>query len=159
LREFVGDIWSLTETHDIVIPTNIGFKHDYQAVMGAGLAKQCLERYSKTDTRGRNWVALWYGRICAACGPWTPVSIHPLHPLVMFPIKPMNYDDPGLSWRNPSAIGLIERSAYQLATLRLGPVAMPMIECEYGGLTEDVVVTTLERALGDLSHITLVRER
>lgn len=157
MKEFVGDIWSLAESHDIVIPTNIGFKHDYQAVMGAGLAKQCLERYPNKDPKGRNWVALWYGRICAACGPWTPVVIHPVHPLIMFPTKPLNYDDPKLSWQSKSSMGLIERSAYQLSTLRLGPVAIPMVGCGYGGLNEEVVVPALDRILGELSHITLVR--
>jgi hypothetical protein len=152
VKEACGDIWSwLDAPHhaEVVIPTNIGWKSNGENVMGAGLAKECLARYPG--------VAQWYGEICQACGPFTPVVVHPEHPLIFFPTKVLNYDEPHLSWQRGSHLGLIERATQQLAALRLGPVALPLVGCGNGGLSEERVLPVLRDWLGSSNHVTLVR--
>lgn len=153
MQEASGDIWSwLNPPHncEIVIPTNIGWKSDGSNVMGAGLAKQAVKRYGRE-------IAEWYGAICQACGPHTPVVIHEEEPLIFFPVKPLNYDEPHLSWRSKADLALIERSVEQLASLRLGPFAIPMVGCGNGGLDESDVYPLIQRAFRRDSHVTLVR--
>jgi hypothetical protein len=153
VQEAYGDIWNwLAEPHncEVVIPTNIGWKSDGSNVMGAGIAKQAILRY------GRD-IAKWYGAICQACGPHTPVVIHEEHPLIFFPVKTLDYDDPQLSWRRDADLALIERSTQQLAALRLGPFALPMVGCGNGKLNEADVYPILKSAFQNENHVTLVR--
>ncbi len=153
MQEEEGDIWRWrNEPHncEIVIPTNIGWRSDGSNVMGAGLAKQAVKLYGKEITE-------WYGEICQACGPGTPVVVHPDHPLVFFPVKPLNYDEPHLSWRSDANLHLIERSAKQLAALRLGPFAIPMVGCGNGKLSEKDVYPVIHRVFRGEEHVTMVR--
>lgn len=153
MQEETGDIWGyLNEPHncEIVIPTNVGWKADGLNVMGAGLAKQAVKKY------GRG-IAEWYGAICRACGPNTPVVVHEELPLVFFPVKPLNYDEPHLSWRSNADIPLIERSLDQLSKLRLGPFAIPMVGCGNGGLDESDVYPIIQKTFRHENHVTLVR--
>lgn len=150
MREVHGDIWRWARENnaEVVIPTNIGWKNNGENVMGRGLAAQCAERFPD--------VPAWYGDICQACGPNTPVVVHPEHGLIFFPTKPLDYDDPNLSWRGQSSLKLIRRSAVQLARLRLGPVAVPLVGCGNGGLRELDVMPIVRDALKGQDHFTIV---
>lgn len=150
MNETRGDIWEWAAKNnaEVVIPTNVGWKSDGSNVMGRGLAAQCADRYPG--------VSAWYGSICQACGPSTPVVIHPDHGLIFFPTKPLNYDDPQLSWRNRSSLGLIRRSAVQLSRLRLGPVAVPLVGCGNGGLDEQEVMPVVRDVLWGHGSFTIV---
>ena len=150
MREHYGDIWEWAEKEsaEVVIPTNIGWRANGSNVMGRGVALQAAQRYPG--------VSAWYGAICQACGPFTPVVIHPEHPLIFFPVKPLDYDDPNLSWRKKASIQLIQKSAIQLSKLRLGKVGVPMVGCGNGGLTEMSVFPALYTILSE-DHFTLVR--
>ena len=151
--ETEGDIWKWRDDPhncEVVIPTNVGWRADGSNVMGAGVAKQAVKLYGRE-------IAEWYGGICQAAGPNTPVVVHPEHPLIFFPVKPLNYDEPHLSWRSKADIRLIERSINQLALLRLGPFAIPMVGCGNGGLDEKEVYPVIHRAFRADDHVTLVR--
>ena len=105
--ETEGDIWKWRDDPhncEVVIPTNQGWKADGSNVMGAGVAKQAVKLYGRE-------IAEWYGGICQAAGPNTPVVVHPEHPLIFFPVKPLNYDEPHLSWRSKADIRLIDKPA------------------------------------------------
>lgn len=152
MQEATGDIWEWLdreEGFEVVIPTNIGWKSDGSNVMGAGLAKQAAKRYPG--------IAGWYGSICQACGPHTPVVIHEEHPLIFFPVKPLNYDEPHLSWRYKASHNLIRRSLDQLASLRLGHFAIPMVGCGNGGLDEQDVYPMIQATFRHEANVTLVR--
>lgn len=151
MREVQGDIWRWARENnaEVVIPTNLGWKASGENVMGRGLAAQCVDRYPD--------VPAWYGAICQACGPFTPTTVHPEHGLIFFPTKPLNYDEPHLSWRGQSSIKLIRRSVMQLARLRLGPVAIPLVGCGNGNLREmDVMPIVRDVLKGALGTFTIV---
>jgi hypothetical protein len=98
-----GDLWNYHPNDWIVITTNLGWKQDGSAVMGAGLAKDVDDRYPE--------VARWYG----AKNRWRDTH-QPLvdlyHPkkLIMLPTKKLNYAKPFLSWKFDSDVELIEQS-------------------------------------------------
>jgi hypothetical protein len=150
VREVRGDIWKWAEANhaEVVIPTNLGWKADGSNVMGRGLALQCADRFPE--------VPAWYGAICQACGPFTPVVIHPEHGLIFFPVKPLDCDEPHLSWRQKASLSLIRQSAFQLSQLRLGPTAIPLVGCGNGGLSEQDVMPIVRDMLKGQNHFTIV---
>lgn len=136
-----GSIWAYEKTHALVIPTNIGWRAKDQAnVMGRGLALQAAQKYPEFQ--------LWFGRECAARGAQTPVLAYPDAPLIAFPVKPLNAAAPWLSWKNKADLKLIERSAQQLAELKVDrPVAVSMVGCGNGGLEMGEVRPILDQYL------------
>jgi len=143
IRSEKGDIWALEKSHLLVIPTNIGWKAaDGMNIMGRGLALQAARKYP--------YVALWYGLQCMKKGAASPVLIYPHGPLILFPVKPLNAEKPWLSWRNKADLGLIERSARELAGLQTDkPVAVSMVGCGNGGLEMSQVRPILDKHLSD----------
>jgi hypothetical protein len=137
-----ADIWDMRlEVDWIVIPTNIGWTQDGKNVMGAGLAKQAMQRYTGLAER--------YGAFCRAYGERTPVVPYVRHGLVLFPVKPMAAN-PSYSWRQDASLELIERSARELALLAPmidGPVGVPVVGCGNGNLSESDVIPILEAHL------------
>lgn len=156
-----GSLWSLSRPLDyLVIPTNIGWRKDGTAVMGAGLARQAAQRYEELE--------LWYGDQCLRHGPGTPVLFHrpraaASRNLVLFPVKPCKELHPWLSWDQPASLALIERSTEQLADAvysgvvpKTHRVFMPLVGCGNGKLEEAQVLPVLEKHLASYSNVWLV---
>lgn len=142
-----GDIWTYEPTHLLVIPTNIGWKANGQNVMGRGLALQAAGRYPD--------LASWYGLQCRTYKAHTPVMVYPDAPLILFPVKPLNVEQPSMSWKERATLALIERSASQLAAMPVRTVAVSMVGCGNGGLDMADVRPILDRHLSD-GRFTLV---
>lgn len=140
LREVVGDIWDFDCTVR-VIPTNGFVKNNGHAVMGAGLARQAALRYPNLP------------EVLGRCLTNSQNHVHVLrHDIVAFPTKN--------DWRDPSDLGLIERSAQELfdiATLqRMKLVALPRVGTGLGGLRWTEVKPILERILGNDKRFVIV---
>lgn len=151
------DIWNRDAETWVVIPTNCGWKgwHGaYIAVMGAGLAKQALDRYPD--------VAAFYGPLCfarykASLSNNGPLALYEPGKLILFPTKPLNPHRPELSWRGPACLETIEEHANALAWMLhrgevKGKVLVPALGCGLGGLNIRDVAPVLEvlRSQGDV---------
>jgi hypothetical protein len=138
-----ADIWTLVESHVIVVPVNIGWKRGTgENVMGRGLALQAARKHP--------YFPLWYGLECAKHGAQTPVLLYPYGPLIAFPTKPLDQARPWMSWKNKSDLALIERGAQQLAVLKTAkPVAVSVVGCGNGGLEMGDVRPILDKHLSD----------
>lgn len=146
-----GDIWSYhAEGCWIVITTNIGWRNDGRNPMGAGIAAQAATFFPD--------LPLWYGHRCLKYGKDTAVCPYPDAKFILFPTKPLNIENPWLSWQADSDLVLIERSAIQLQKLgeilrnvneNIGPIALPMVGCQNGRLLPEVVRPILARRLDD----------
>lgn len=149
IRSEKGNIWDYEASHLIVIPVNIGWKLKGGAnIMGKGLALQAADKYPE--------FALWYGQECQKGRSKTPTLMYPNGPLIAFPVKPLNPEAPWLSWRNKADLGLIERSARELAAFRTDhPIAVSMVGCGAGGLEMSEVRPILDKHLSD-DRFTLV---
>lgn len=102
-----NDIWNYHPNHWIVIPTNLGWKPDGSAVMGAGLAKDAADRYPE--------LARWYGAKNRHRDSHQPlVDLYHPKKLIMLPTKRLNYAKPFLSWKFNSDVELIEQSLKSL---------------------------------------------
>ena len=145
---------SLWRHHDegrwVVITTNIGWKKDGDNPMGAGVAKEAAKRFPDLPTI--------YGVRCQKYR--CDTAVWPFEPgkLILFPTKPLNSNQPWLSWKNNSDYGLIEKSAKQLAYLVfilrergkfLSTVTLPMVGCGNGNLNPKRVTQILEKYLDD----------
>jgi len=153
IRAERGDIWSYSESHFIVIPTNIGWKwQDGRNVMGRGLALQATKKWP--------YFSFWFGEMCRRHGEKTPTCVYPYGPLIAFPVKPLNKKEPHLSWRSNADTGLIERSARELAAIEVPkPVALPLVGCGNGKLEMSEVRPILDRYLGDSRFVLVLAER
>lgn len=145
-----GDIWEMESSHLLVIPTNIGWRPsgNHANVMGKGLALQAAKKYPS--------LPVWYGAQCMFHGTSTPVVKYPHAPLLLFPVKPLNQDQPWMSWKSKASLGLIEHSARQLSELMIDhPIAVSMVGCGAGGLEMAEVRPILDKYLSD-ARFTLV---
>lgn len=149
LQVLCGDLWEWWNNgHPIVIPTNIGwtYTHPMKNVMGKGLAKQATNKVRD--------LAEWYGVICCYCREATPVIDFDCGltkgPLLLFPTKPLNPDQPYLSWSGPATK---EQIGFSIVSLRLWvairrqtikfPVCLPFVGCGNGGLDKEEVLQVL----------------
>ena len=116
------DIWDCEGIAWIVIPTNIGYKrwpqkkvqpacHVGPNVMGRGLAQDAASKYP--------WLPPLYGEFCWLHGPDTPVTYDMCSRTVLFPTKPMNTNEPWMSWKGKADLERIRTSARQLNNLIL----------------------------------------
>ena len=137
------NIWTLLGTHQICIPTNIGWRKDGTNVMGTGLAFQAAQKYPA--------LALWYGRRCQDMGSDVGLQYYETGKLILFPTKPLHTGAPWLSWQGMSSPSLIEKGLKQLVAFSNDrdrtPVALPMLGCGAGGLSTKIVLKLLERYL------------
>jgi hypothetical protein len=151
MKTEIGNLW---DHHDrgrwVVVTTNIGWKKDGSNPMGAGIAKQAANRFPDLPAV--------YGPRCKKYGEDTAVWPFVPGKLILFPTKPLNPDQPWLSWKSDSDYSLIERSAKQLVKLvdilrqrgKFLPVVMlPMVGCGNGNLEPRRVVRLLEKYLDD----------
>lgn len=142
MKTLRGDIWSLSASHYVVVPSNVGYTTAGLGVLGKGLALQAAQRFPKLPA--------WYGFQCQKLRENTPVLVYPEAPLVLFPTKPFNAQWPWHSWKSPSTLALVEQGLVQLVQLGLAkPVAVPLLGCGAGGLREDDVVSLMGRYLKD----------
>ncbi len=94
MKEITGDIWDFYDQgHWIVIPTNLSHKANGDAVMGAGLAKQAVDRFSSLPFRLGQ---LGYG-------------VHAFLDLHLYALPTKD------NWRNPSSIELIQEGVQNLS--------------------------------------------
>lgn len=134
MLEVYGNLWEVPA--DLrVITTNGTLKKNGRLVMGKGCAKEALERYPGIDKKLGTLVSL-HGNHC-----FMVADDH----IATFPTK----DD----WRKPSFLKLIERSAYELATLMgwnaYERIVLPRPGCGAGGLDWDDVRPVLDEYLDD----------
>ena len=145
--EKIGNIWSFhAEKRWIVITTNIGWKKDGTNPMGAGIARAAADKYPELPG--------WYGSRCERYGADTAVTIYKPGKLILFPTKPLNEEQPWMSWKSDADLVLIRRSTRQLAKLidivNLGTqVGLPLVGCENGNLHAKQVLPILRQYLDD----------
>lgn len=151
------DIWDLhNEGFFIVIPTNIGWKRNGLAVMGAGLAKQASKRFPSLEMR--------YGSHCVAFKDGAGLYICPFHGenLILLPTKPLNPTHPQLSWKNDACPELIKEGLLLLLSEMNGndklierSIAMPLLGAGLGGLKPEVSMSLIRQVLGDDPRIVI----
>lgn len=141
----IWDLYRDDPTCSIVIPTNLGYKRNGCNVMGRGLAKQAARRFTT--------LPLIYGTHCfqmAAEGITRVVWLSNLR-LWMFPVKPLNKDNPSMSWKQPASLELIQRSLESLAFAATvhatGTIYIPFVGCGNGGLLKEQVYPLLYKCL------------
>jgi len=88
-----GNIWDEDPIDGyVVVPTNIGWKSNGEAVMGTGLAKLAAERFPELLKE--------YGRWCKENG--NNIYVNDRLRVICAPIKVLNEDQPHLSWQRPA---------------------------------------------------------
>lgn len=133
MKTTTGDLWTYPADWQC-IPTN-GCVYRGRLVMGAGVARQALDRFPGLDgTLGA----------MVMCRGNVPVAVY-RHRLITFPTKG--------HWRDRSTLALVRESAERLATLPdvadTDRVVLPAVGCGLGGLTWDEVGPLLARILDD----------
>lgn len=149
MKQESGDLWTWNhEGRWIVVTTNIGWRKDGLNPMGAGVAKAAADLYPD--------LAAWYGRRCKKYGSNTAVAVY--DKLFLFPTKPLNEDQPWMSWKSDSSLELIARSCRQLVKLVdvlsasgefIPRVGLPLPGCGNGNLTRHQVLPIIQSVLDD----------
>lgn len=136
MTEVVGDIWAYhRKGHIIVVTTNGTIKNDGRAVMGAGVARQALDRYRELDR--------FLGHSLKTQG--NHVFYFPDKRILTLPVKH--------NWWETADLELIDRSLDEL--LRIAPksdkeICMTRPGCGNGGLDwQDVMPLLLGRIRND----------
>lgn len=134
-----SDIWNFHPRSWIVIPTNLGWRANGTAVMGAGLAKQAQDRYNELDS--------WYGSLIRHFDGEQTIAANIDHRLVMVPTKPLNRERPYLSFRAKSTKEFVEQSIINLVQFVEGSdlfngqdVYLPLLGCGLGGMSKGEVI-------------------
>lgn len=158
MKVLPDDIWAAHRVGWwICITTNIGWRTSGSAVMGAGLARQCWDRYPGVEQL--------YGQYCRDEGQhagvvtveqlidrysWADKTLQQSR-LIMFPTKPLNVDRPELSWQFDSSLQLIDRSCQQTAELLdrmvIPNCCLPHVGCQNGRLEWSSVQPLVEQHL------------
>ncbi len=140
------DIWELKD-YLKVIPTNLGWTKTGENVMGAGLAKQAAERYPD--------LTMIYGEACQEMR-WGPTGLILYEDLILFPVKPVNYGYPHLSWKAHASFDLIAQMLTKLHTLARQDkdikVAIPLIGTGNGKLDKGAIITMISTKLDKLKR-------
>lgn len=151
MKHVYGNLWEFQQLGWLVIPVNVGWKHNGANVMGRGVAAQALEKFPGVD--------FWWGDICKQYAKWkieAPVTPNADDRLIFFPTKSLNWGHPELSWKDGSTINRIVASINQLLALPCDPVYLPLVGCGNGGLDERSVVGYLEEKLDN--RFTLIKQ-
>lgn len=152
MKQVEGDIWDLHAFgYAIIVPTNIGWRRDGRAIFGRGIAEGCAERFPMTLER--------WGAICESTRERTTTYYDEEFNLFYFPVKPLNMQEPALSWKQKADYELIKQSLSNLLQLvdRKGirHVVTPLVGCGNGGLAPKDIKPLLEKNLDD--RFTLIR--
>lgn len=137
------NIWNFHEekgTSLIVIPTNGTLKRNGEAVMGAGLAKECKERYPE--------FSFIFGRMMKSVGNRT--LFFSMFNLITFPVKH--------NWYEKADLKLIEKSCQQLKEMmpKLPQgfvITMPKVGCGNGKLSWKDVEPIIQKYLPDIKIV------
>lgn len=116
------DLWELSEGGVIAITTNGTVKKNGEAVMGAGCAKKCAERFPWFPGALGHWIKYSGNYVCPHISPW----------IVTFPVKH--------EWRDKASMALIKESCLELNALMTtvydnDVVYLPKPGCGNGGLS------------------------
>jgi hypothetical protein len=131
----------------IVIPTNLGWRRNGTNVMGRGLALQAAQRYPDLPRE--------YGQWCQNRGYldlviWnTGEDKH----LIMAPSKPLDSENPHLSWQQPADPELVKRSLteiYDFACTHAEDFGLPLLGTGNGGLDRKLVLDMTREILGEI---------
>lgn len=159
MNTVTGDIWQISTPADaVVVPTNIGWRRrDNMGVLGKGLARDAARRFS--------WLAKSWGEYCRLTEEMTgPCAWRVDHKdcryLIPFPTKPLNKEEPWLSWRSPASLELIERGLLDLQALapamaayakehdeKVPVILVPALGCGLGELDEKDVLPLIKQHL------------
>jgi hypothetical protein len=135
--------------YDIVIGTNVGWKHDGSNVMGRGLALEAVTRYPS--------LSQMYGRWCIVSGEipyydeWSRIWC--------VPSKPLNEAAPHTSWMGRGSYSLVERGLKHLkkhVPIYKTRVAVPLLGAGNAGLNPTRIQKMIESILGEDDRFTLV---
>ncbi len=146
MKTLIGNIWDLHGFgYPIVIPVNIGYKSDGTSVMGRGLAYQCAQRFPEVPER--------WGAVCQALnGNVTTMFDEDLN-FIYFPTKPLNAEQPHLSWKGKATLALVKKSLTGLLHVAkqhgLDNCMVPSVGCGNGGLSARVVHRLMAEHLDD----------
>ncbi len=152
MKQVTGNLFDYATSHWLVITTNLGWNKRGENVMGAGLALQAKTRYPDLPRL--------YGEFCQHRR--VQLAFFPQYRLIMFPTKTLNPDEPHLSWKQNSSLGLIEQCLPELQRFAENPpdapapIMVPLLGCSNGGLDPKVVVPLMERYLVS-DKFTLIR--
>jgi hypothetical protein len=157
----IGDIWQAWAALGIprpgdgllirpwvVVPTNVGWKRSGEAVMGVGIALAAVQRDRDLARRYGAHCELLHGQGLNPEDIFIFASNSSGCRFICAPSKPLDAENPNLSWRGPGSISLVERSLRQIADnliVREGPILMPLIGCGEGGLSPHLVAGKIRR--------------
>lgn len=159
MLETTGNIWMFwNQGHNIVIPTNLGWKRNGSNVMGAGLAKQAMEKFTGLPA--------CYGAVCRqlAVGPvngYHRIYYLPNEHLILAASKPLNVEQPWLSWQGKASYEVVYESLGELRDLAAKGTefVLPVLGTGNGGLDYPTVVEMIRRMFLTISNVVLVTER
>lgn len=154
-----SDLWSYESHHLIVVPTNMGWRLDGVAVMGKGVAKEASKKYPLLA--GNYGIFLQsvhgYPRV-----PWYRFGSGP--GVLMVPTKPLNPDEPHLSWAGKADLTLIARALVEMKKTLEHPyvpkdtlVVLPMLGCGEGGLKREHVIPLLRELLPESKYLLILK--
>ena len=151
MNYLIGDIWPYAHFlwDWVVIPTNIGWRRDGRNVMGRGLAAQAAKRYPD--------LPVWYGDCCRHHRSSLGITysrftnINGGCNLIMAPVKPLDEEQPHMSWKHPATLERIEKTLDELRMFiprrQAGRVLVPLLGCGNGGLDPKEVYPLMHRML------------
>ena len=143
-----GDIWSLATELEawVVVPTNTTIRRDGDAVMGAGMAKDAVDRFPGLA-----------GSLAAHIRKFDS-RIYVQNPIICLPTKH--------NWRNPSKIEFVEQGCHELLDLAriltsvgdTHPILLPQLGCGLGGLNWERQVRPLVDSILEGDRFVLVTQ-
>lgn len=136
-----GDIWIYWKLGKIiVIPTNAGWKSDGSNVMGRGLAKQASEKIIELPFR--------YGNDCIKREPY---QYYEDIRLILVPTKPLNEEQPYLSWKQDANKETITDSLIWLnenvESFKSDKVYVPILGAGNGKMDKNMVKLLMDKYL------------
>jgi hypothetical protein len=141
ITEIVTNIWELHKKNKwVVVPTNGYVKHNREAVMGRGLARQAKDKFPELPHELGEKL-LVFGNV---------VFVFPNQHVVTFPVKH--------HWQSKASIELIKRSAldlyHQLTLWKIDEIYIPRVGCGNGQRSWDEIQPLIEQAQDQFPHIT-----
>ena len=135
-----GDIWEFyNKGYYVVIPTNLGWKRNGANVMGRGLALQAAKLFPDLPQS--------YGQACQD-GLAKPYYVYEPR-LILLPSKPLDEQNPQLSWTAKASLKLIRSGVSLLGSGLFQKVAIPIVGCGNGELAPRDIVPVLNGLLDD----------
>lgn len=146
MKHLEGNIWHLHDFgYPIVVPTNIGWKANGNAVFGRGIASECAKRFPESVSR--------WGALCQTFEDKTTTFYDEKFNLFYMPVKPLNREAPHMSWKSDAQVELIKHSLASFIILvdqnKLKQVVTPLVGCGNGGLAPKDIKPLMEKNLDD----------